>query len=121
MPRRQPPGSRALGPSRSEEALADNRSSLVIVGKPRVPAPRPFPKTLVHLHESLDALPALCRQIMTLQKIDGLSADEIAARLGLSLATVESWLAVGLVHCRRFLVARGAVRDCEAPDHDKSR
>src|SRR5258708_7499952 len=41
------------------------------------------------LRKAIDALPARCREIMTLQKLHGLSDREIAERLGISVNTVK--------------------------------
>ena len=62
------------------------------------------------LRHAIDALPARCRQIMTLQKIQGLSNREIARRLGLSINTVNAQLVIGLMRCREYLRARGVLR-----------
>jgi len=41
------------------------------------------------LHEAVAALPDRCRQIFELSRVDGLKYAEIAARLGISVKTVE--------------------------------
>ena len=55
------------------------------------------------------ALPPQCRRVFTLRKIYGLSHAEIAARLGLSVSTVEKHLVKGLRLCSEGL-AREADR-----------
>lgn len=46
--------------------------------------------------DALQTLPPRCREVVELRRIQGLSARDIAARLGLSLSTVEKRLARGM-------------------------
>ena len=62
------------------------------------------------LHDALRALPPRCREIMTLQKIHGIPSAEIAARLDISVHTVNAQLVIGLMRCREFLRERGILR-----------
>ncbi|MCX6954594.1 MAG: RNA polymerase sigma factor [Verrucomicrobia bacterium] len=62
------------------------------------------------LHQAIQSLPGRCREIMTLQKIHGLSNREIAHRLGLSINTVNAQMVNGLVRCRDYLRERGVLR-----------
>jgi RNA polymerase sigma-70 factor (ECF subfamily) len=48
------------------------------------------------LVEAIDALPARCREIFILRKLQGVSQKDIAARLGLSEQTVQVQAARGL-------------------------
>lgn len=52
------------------------------------------------LHEAILTLPPGCRQVLVLRNIDGLSYNEIALRLGISLSGVEKQLqrALRLLH-----------------------
>ena len=61
------------------------------------------------LHESIRRLPVRCREIMTLQKIHGLSNRQIADRLGLSVHTVNAQMVIGLMRCRAYLSERGVL------------
>lgn len=65
---------------------------------------------LAILSEAIAVLPPRCREIMSLQKLHGLSNQEIATRLGISIHTVNAQLVIGLAKCRRFLLERGVVR-----------
>lgn len=49
-----------------------------------------------NLHEAILALPPGCRQVLVLRNLEGLSYNEIAARLGISLSGVEKQLQRGL-------------------------
>jgi RNA polymerase sigma factor (sigma-70 family) len=52
-----------------------------------------------HLLQAIQSLPERCRQIMTMRKIYGLSQNEVAERLGISVHTVEVQGAIGLRKC----------------------
>jgi RNA polymerase sigma-70 factor (ECF subfamily) len=57
--------------------------------------------------EAVASLPARCREIVILRKLQGYSQREVAARLGLSEKTVEVQVARGMKRCEHFLRARG--------------
>lgn len=52
---------------------------------------------LVRLSRGLDALDPLTRQVVSDQRLDGLSVKEIATKRGISVSSVEKRLAKGLV------------------------
>ena len=58
------------------------------------------------LAEALTRLPARCREIVILRKLQGLSQKEVAAKLGLSERTVENQIARGISHCQNFFRER---------------
>lgn len=66
---------------------------------------------LAQRHEAmlaaLETLPDRCREVMLLRYVDGLSAAEIAAHLGLAAATVRVHLMKGVLDCAQFFRARG--------------
>jgi RNA polymerase sigma-70 factor (ECF subfamily) len=66
---------------------------------------------LALLTEAIQALPARCRQILTLRKLYGLSQREIAARLGIAESTVSNQITIGIEKCTDFFAARGAGHD----------
>jgi RNA polymerase sigma factor (sigma-70 family) len=51
---------------------------------------------LRRLQRALDQLPPRCREAVVLRQVEGLSRKEIAARMGISDATVREYLAIGL-------------------------
>ena len=51
------------------------------------------------LNEAIQSLPERCRQVFTLRRIYGLSAKEVAARLGLSEKTVDAQCIIALRKC----------------------
>jgi RNA polymerase sigma factor (sigma-70 family) len=59
------------------------------------------------LGEALSTLPARCREITVLRKLQGLSQREVAACLGLSEKTVAEQVARGVRRCEKFLRRRG--------------
>lgn len=56
----------------------------------------------------IEDLPPQCRKVFTMRKIHGLSNQDIADRLGLSISTVEKHLAKGLRRCMDRLAAQPA-------------
>jgi len=64
---------------------------------------------------ALDRLPPLCRQALVMRKFEDLSPREIAARLGLSLSTVEKRIARGLL----LLMRTQTSSDVPALDDDE--
>ncbi len=62
------------------------------------------------LLDAIDALPARCREIFILRKLQGIPQREIAERLGLSEQTVQVQIARGAKKCAEFLRARGVNR-----------
>jgi len=62
---------------------------------------------LTLLNEAIQSLPARCRQILILRKLDGLSHREIAERLGLSESTVSNQITIGIEKCTDFFAEHG--------------
>ena len=63
---------------------------------------------------ALETLPERCREVMLLRYVDGFSAQEIAAHLGLAAATVRVHLMKGVRDCAQFFRERGLL-DATAP------
>jgi len=53
-------------------------------------------QVLRRLSDALDGLPARCREVVWLRRVEDLSQKEVAARLGISEKTVEKHLAKGM-------------------------
>lgn len=51
---------------------------------------------LRRVQAGLERLPARCRQVMTLRRVEGLSTKEVAAHLNISVSTVEQQVVHGL-------------------------
>lgn len=51
-------------------------------------------------------LPDQCRRVLILRKVYGLSQQEVAVRLNISISTVEKHLAKGLLRCAAYLKAQ---------------
>ena len=56
-------------------------------------------ETLVEIDVLLNSLPALVREAFLLSQLDGMGQADIAARLGISLATVKRHIAKAMLHC----------------------
>ena len=65
------------------------------------------------LARAIAALPPQCAKVFILRKMQGLSQKEIAARLDISVRTVENHVALGLVRCRAYMRAHGGASDQE--------
>jgi RNA polymerase sigma factor (sigma-70 family) len=59
------------------------------------------------LTEAIDALPSRCREIVILRKIQLVSTNDVAARLGISPHAVENQFTRGTARIRAYLRARG--------------
>jgi RNA polymerase sigma-70 factor (ECF subfamily) len=59
------------------------------------------------LADAVMALPARCREIIILHKLQALPQKEVAARLGLAERTVESQTRIGVKRCLEFLQQHG--------------
>lgn len=53
--------------------------------------------------EAVASLPEKCRQVFLLRKVHGLSHRDIAARLNLSISSVEKYLRQGILACSKHL------------------
>lgn len=58
---------------------------------------------LRRLEAAIAELPLRCRQVFTLRRIDGLSASEVAARLGITLNAVAKHVRIAVQHCHARL------------------
>ncbi len=59
---------------------------------------------------AIDTLPARCREVVVLRKLQGLPPPETARRLAISEETVHVHLRRGLLRIQAFLLARGVSR-----------
>ncbi|WP_415205585.1 sigma-70 family RNA polymerase sigma factor [Pseudorhodoferax sp.] len=76
--------------------------TLAALPEPEAPSPetrRIFLETLIAIDRMLDTLKPPVRTAFLLAQLDGLTCPEIAQRLGVSLATVERYIAKGLRAC----------------------
>jgi RNA polymerase sigma factor (sigma-70 family) len=63
------------------------------------------------LARAIAALPPQCAKVFILRKMQGLSQKEIAARLNISVRTVENHVAVGLSRCRAYMRDHGGTAE----------
>ncbi|QXH49903.1 sigma-70 family RNA polymerase sigma factor [Pseudomonas fakonensis] len=56
---------------------------------------------LALMQQALDELSAACRECFLLRKLDGLSHQQIAERLGISRSLVEKHIVNAMKHCRQ--------------------
>jgi len=62
---------------------------------------------LTLLQRALDALPARCRQVVSLRRIDGFSQREVAKEMGITEATVERQIATGMRMLAQTMLSHG--------------
>jgi RNA polymerase sigma factor (sigma-70 family) len=89
------------------DGIADIGELPVLEERPGVAETVCHNQELQMLGEAIQSLPARCREVLTLRKINGLSHKEIAARLAISEHTVNAQIAIGVLRLRDFLRARG--------------
>lgn len=63
------------------------------------------------LFEAVSALPPRCREVMMLRYVEGMSARDIAARLGMAVPTVKIHLVKGVRDCVRFFAREGLLQE----------
>jgi RNA polymerase sigma-70 factor (ECF subfamily) len=59
------------------------------------------------LARAIATLPPQCAKVFILRKMQDMSQKEIAARLNISVRTVENHVALGLTRCRAYMRAHG--------------
>jgi RNA polymerase sigma-70 factor (ECF subfamily) len=93
-----------LGDFEGQEVLEDSTQAAVddaVDGRERIRM----------LARAIAALPPQCAKVFILRKMQGLSQKEIAARLNISVRTVENHVALGLVRCKAYMRAHGGAPD----------
>jgi RNA polymerase sigma factor (sigma-70 family) len=63
------------------------------------------------LQYALEQLPARCREVVSLRKIDGLSQREVASHMGITEDTVEKQIAKGMRVLAGALLGKGILTD----------
>ncbi|MGC3980609.1 MAG: RNA polymerase sigma factor [Steroidobacteraceae bacterium] len=91
--------------------------SLAELDESSIPDEGPEPESRVASHqelrrviEQIARLPAKCREVFVMRKVEGLSQAEIAARMGIAESTVEKHIGKG-IHTIMQFVARGLEPD----------
>jgi RNA polymerase sigma-70 factor (ECF subfamily) len=89
------------------DSIAELEALDITTDEPGVPEKVGLRLELEILHQAIQSLPARCREVLTLRKIEGLSQREIAVRLGIAEHTVEAQVANGMRRCAQFFRERG--------------
>lgn len=80
--------------------------TLMLMPEPVSPSPEERAVVLQALEQidrMLDGLGARARSAFLLAQLDGLTYKEVAQRLGVSLSSVEKYMAAALTHCYRIV------------------
>ena len=96
-----------LGDFEGQEVLEDSSQAAVddaVDGRERIRV----------LARAIAALPPQCAKVFVLRKMQGLSQKEIAARLNISVRTVENHVALGLVRCKAYMREHGCALEGNA-------
>ncbi len=91
------------------EVVMDLRSEGVLEDKADAAERVSIDEEFTILAEAIHSLPARCQEIMILRKIQRLSHQEIAERLGISVNTVDVQLCRGMDKCTEYLRKKGVV------------
>ena len=62
------------------------------------------------LAAAIRTLPERCREVLILRKYQGLSHEEIAARLGITRNTVNAQITIAMLRCREYFRTRGLLK-----------
>ena len=92
---------------RLTDLVADFDELLVLSEGPLPEKQVEYEKQFVDFCRGVKLLPDKCRRVFILRKIYGFSNQEIADRLGISVSTVETHLARGLLTCKNYLKIKG--------------
>jgi RNA polymerase sigma factor (sigma-70 family) len=87
--------------------MEDDHSLSVLDDKPDAAEIASIKQEVAFLAEAIHALPRRCREVMILRKFEHLSHQEIAARLGISVSTVEAQVNRGMRLLTSFFRGKG--------------
>lgn len=89
------------------KGVTDLAALSVFDGKPDAAEVACSREEIALLADAIDALPARCRQVFILRKIQRIPQKEIAGRLGISEQTVQVLVLRGMKRCEKFFACRG--------------
>ena len=102
--------------SRSQEIRAEVDDAIADVEAPDADETLYYRQKLKAFDEALRSLPARPRQAIVLRKFFGLSYKDIAGKMGVSVSSVEKYVAQGTLRCRDVLRGKGYYPDdAESP------
>ncbi len=91
----------------SIESVAEMASLSVLEDRPDAAETLSRDQELEILAQAIESLPDRCRMIVKLQKLRGLSYQEISRQLGISVNTVNAQIQKAMRLCRDYLRAHG--------------
>ncbi len=97
--------------SRSQEIRAEVDDAIADAEAPDADETLYYRQKLKAFDEALRSLPARPRQAIVLRKFFGLAYKDIARKMGVSVSSVEKYVAQGTLRCRDVLRAKGYYPD----------
>ncbi len=89
---------------RLEETMGDDIDIDAVIAEAASPEEQVIAQRRFELFcRATATLPEQCRRVVILRKVYGLSQQEVAERLNISVGTVDKHLAKGLMHCVAFM------------------
>ncbi len=99
--------------ARREQAWTEDRHGAVIAGRELSDEAAPADERMIdkqetrRLRDAISRLPPGARRVLQLHKLEELSHQEVASRLGISKSAVEKHMAVAMAHLRKHLADCG--------------
>jgi len=97
--------------SRTEEIRSEIDDAIAGADAPDAADVAHYRQKLKAYEEALNSLPARSRQAIILRKFFGLSYKDIARKIGVSVSSVEKYIAQGTLRCRDLMRVKGYYLD----------
>ncbi len=102
---------KALHAHKITDCLADLGIAEVLDDRPSLESEIESREQFSIFCEALRQLPVQCRRVLILKKICGLSHEEVAKKLHITVSTTNQHLAKGIARCALYMHERGYIED----------